>query len=131
VVLLTDRAPALLPAPTGRNGLRLDHSQAATTGLLDDLRSDRGMEWVPSSAWLTKVEVAGTAAQLGYDLAVDASGAGRPSRVAAGLDLPGAEVVGQTGLDLGRLLLALGFAAIGLLGIGFMASVRPGGRMAT
>jgi hypothetical protein len=131
VFLLTDRAPALLPAPTGRNGLRLDHTQAATTGLLDDLRSDRGMEWVPSSAWLTKVEVAGTAAQLGYDLAVDASGAGRPSRVAAGLDLPGAEAVSQTGLDLGRLLLALGFAAIGLLGIGFMASARPGSRMAT
>jgi hypothetical protein len=130
VFLLTDTAPALLPAPTGGNGIRLDHSQAASTSLLGDLRSDRGMEWVPARAWLTKVAVDGTAAQLGYDLAVDASGAGRPSRVAAGLDLPGADVVTQNAFDVGRLLLALGFAIVGLVGIGFVASVRPGGRLA-
>ena len=55
VFLLTDEVPALLPAPDGDNGMRLDHSAAATTALLDDLRSDRGMEWIPSDAWLTKV----------------------------------------------------------------------------
>ena len=47
VFLLTDRAPAFLPAPTGSNGMRLDHSLAASQSLLDDLRSDRGMSWVP------------------------------------------------------------------------------------
>ena len=55
VYLLTDRRPALLPAPTGANGLGLGHSAPATDSLLDDLRSDRGMGWVPSSGWLTKV----------------------------------------------------------------------------
>jgi hypothetical protein len=45
VYLLTDRRPALLPAPTLANGLILDHSAPATASLLEDLRSDRGMTW--------------------------------------------------------------------------------------
>ncbi|MEZ0239297.1 MAG: DUF2330 domain-containing protein [Chloroflexota bacterium] len=90
VYLLTDRSPALLPAPTGTNGMRLDHSAPATDGLLADLRSDRGMEWVPDSGWLTKVAVEATAPQLSYDLAIDASGQGVPSWIQAGLSLPAA-----------------------------------------
>lgn len=88
VYLLTDRSPSLLPFPTGDNGLVLDHSARATVSLLDDLRSDRGMAWIPAKAWLTKVRVDGSVAQVGYDLAIDASGAGSPSRVAAGLETP-------------------------------------------
>lgn len=88
VYLLTDNAPALLPAPTGRNGMRLDHSDTASKSLLDDLRSDRGMEWVPSGGWLTKIAVDADAPQLSYDLAVDASGQGVPSWVQAGFDAP-------------------------------------------
>jgi uncharacterized protein DUF2330 len=90
VYLMTDHAPALLPEPDGFNGMDLQHSAPANDLLLSDLRSDRGMEWVPTSAWLTKIAIDADAPQLGYDLAVDASGAGSPSRVAAGLDLPGA-----------------------------------------
>jgi hypothetical protein len=86
VYLLTDRKPALLPRPTGANGMTLGHDERASQLLLDDLRADKGMDWVPASAWLTKLTIDGTAAQLGYDLAVDASGQGTPSRVAAGLD---------------------------------------------
>jgi hypothetical protein len=123
VYLLTDRAPALLPAPTGGNGLRLDHSAGATTGLLDDLRSDRGMEWIPSSGWLTKVAVDGTAAQIGFDLAIDASGAGRPSAVDAGFTMRGA-VIPATPVDISKLLLALGFVAVGFVGVGLIGSVR-------
>ena len=88
VFLLTDRAPAFLPAPTGDNGLRLDHSATASTSLLDDLRSDRGMGWVPAGGWLTKVAVDASATQLSFDLAVDASGQGVPSWVQAGFDAP-------------------------------------------
>ena len=88
VFLLTDRAPAFLPAPTGDNGLRLDHSQGATQSLLDDLRSDRGMEWVPTEGWLTKIAVDAAATQLSFDLAIDASGQGVPSWVQAGFDAP-------------------------------------------
>jgi len=89
VYLLTDRRPALLPVPTRDDGLGLDHSAPATASLLDDLRSDRGMGWVPSSGWLTKVTIDAAASDLTFDLAIDASGAGAPSRVMAGLDRPG------------------------------------------
>jgi hypothetical protein len=86
VFLLTDDQPALLPA--GRDGLVVQHSRPATDQLLDDLRADDGMSWVPQSAWLTKVAINATAGDLRYDLAVDASGAGTPSEVDAGLALP-------------------------------------------
>jgi hypothetical protein len=129
VFLLTDHAPTLLPVPTGTNGIRLDHDAAATPSLLSDLRSDRGMEWIPPSGWLTKVAVDGTAAQLSYDLAIDASGAGQPSAVAAGLALPGAALP-TSAVDVTRLLLALGLAVMGLLGIGLMVGGRPGSRLA-
>jgi len=130
VYLLTDRTPALLPAPTGANGIRLDHSAAATTSLLDDLRSDRGMEWIPSEAWLTKVAVDASASQLGYDLAIDASGAGAPSRVAAGLDLPTfgevAKVAAEQGVNLQRLALALLATLSGIGAILVLTRYRPG-----
>ena len=75
------------------------------------------------------VAVDGTAGQLSYDLAVDASGAGMPSAVDAGLVMPGTPMV-LGGPDLGRLLLALGFAALGLYGIGLIARARPSSRLA-
>ncbi|MEO8272795.1 MAG: DUF2330 domain-containing protein [Chloroflexota bacterium] len=93
VFLLTDRAPAFLPAPTGDNGMRLDHSAAASQGLLDDLRSDRGMSWIPSDGWLSKVAVDASATQLSFDLAIDASGQGMPSWIQAGFDAPPAIVI--------------------------------------
>lgn len=86
VFLLTERRPALLPAPF-RSGLRLEHDAEATTLLLDDLRSDEGMEWIPSSAWLTKIRVSEEASDLRYDLAIDPDG-GAPSRIAAGFEVP-------------------------------------------
>jgi hypothetical protein len=87
VYVLTDERPAMLPnaGAFGQSaGLILDHSAPATDGLLADLRSDAGMEWVPDQAWLTKVVVDTTAGELSYDLAIDASGAGQPSVVDAG-----------------------------------------------
>lgn len=87
VYLLTDIRPTLLPRAgvfAESDGLILDHNAAATDLLLSDLRSDAGMEWVPESAWLTKVVIASSAGQLDFDLAIDASGAGRPSAVDAG-----------------------------------------------
>jgi hypothetical protein len=92
VYLLTDHRPALLPVPTGDDGLGLDHSAPATTSLLDDLRSDKGMGWIPSSGWLTKVSIDAAASDLTFDLAIDATGAGAPSRIMAGLDRPGTAV---------------------------------------
>ncbi len=87
VYLLTDRAPRMLPEPgDGGNGLVLDHSAPASRSLLDDLRSDAGMDWVPASAHLTKVRIDSAASDLRFDLAIDASGQGTPSIVAAGIE---------------------------------------------
>lgn len=96
VFLLTDRRPATIPAAIGdtrvgelvprTTGMRLTRSEWANEQLLADLRSDRGMEWLPAKdMWLTFLEIDAPAAQLRYDLAIDASGAGQPSYVAAGL----------------------------------------------
>jgi hypothetical protein len=94
VYLLTDRMPALLPEPIDATdgpvkagaGLELLRSEPASASLLTDLRSDKGMAWLPTSdVWLTYLKVDSSAGALTYDLAIDATGAGHPSRVAAGL----------------------------------------------
>ncbi|HVM03286.1 MAG TPA: DUF2330 domain-containing protein [Acidimicrobiales bacterium] len=85
VFLLTDRRPTLLPGE-GAAGLRLQSQGPASSSLLDDLRSDKGMAWVPQSSWLTYLQVDAAPSELTYDLAVDASGTGQPSRLAAGLE---------------------------------------------
>jgi hypothetical protein len=69
-------------------GLQRRVDQQASESLLNDLRSDKGMEWVPRSMWLTYLGVSETAGKLRYDLAVDASGRGRPWHLDAGLPKP-------------------------------------------
>jgi len=129
VYLLTDIAPAMLPAPSGRNGLALTHSAAATESLLTDLRSDQGMEWIPESAWLSQIVIDASADQLRFDLAIDASGQGTPSRVQAGLEIPGTAY--GTGIALGRLFVTLAAITLGLLLIvRLLSSSSPGVRPA-
>lgn len=70
VFLLTDDRPDLY---TGE-GVRTERSEEASTRLLDDLRSDTGMEWIPSTAWLSYLRVDAPAGELTYDLAVDTHG---------------------------------------------------------
>jgi hypothetical protein len=123
VFLLTDRKPALLPG--ARDGLRLTHSDPATTLLLDDLRSDDGMAWVPQSMWLTKLSIDSDAASMQYDLAVDASGYGRPSPVAAGLQLPD---LGDDGFGMWRVWLTmavLGIVGLAVVGTGMRRAGAP------
>jgi hypothetical protein len=86
--LLTDRRPALLPTPAaaGQLGVALERSEPASEQLLADLRADKGMGWVPASGmWLSYLRIDTTAGRLFHDLAVDTSGRGSPSPVAAGL----------------------------------------------
>jgi hypothetical protein len=130
VFLLTDTIPSLLPGPVGRNGLQLAHSQAATESLLSDLSSDRGMGWVPDEAWLTKVEVDGKASQLRYDLAIDASGQGTPSRVQAGLEvsLPPSPLPATQNGDAWRFLPAIVTILAGVALIGLLMAGRSSGR---
>ncbi|HKY50304.1 MAG TPA: hypothetical protein VJP45_03525, partial [Candidatus Limnocylindria bacterium] len=113
VYLLTDAKPQMLPVPIGANGMFIDHSAAATDSLLNDLRSDKGMEWVPQSGWLTKVVVNASAGQLKYDLAISAT-ATAPSPVAAGLEAPrSAPFRDQTSEVMGFALVAMALVALG------------------
>ena len=123
VYLLTDNKPALLPAPGDSNGLRLDHSAPATESLLSDLRSDRSMGWVPTSAWLTKVGIDAAAPDLKFDLAIDASGANAPSRVMAGLDMTGAVAAPDRTLDNLRLAIGVVLTVVGIGGM--LILLRP------
>jgi Uncharacterized protein conserved in bacteria (DUF2330) len=88
VFLLTERMPSLLPQigfPGAAPGVTLESSGPASEALLNDLRSDRGMEWLPASGmWLNYIRIATPASELDYDLAMNATG-GRPSPLAAGL----------------------------------------------
>jgi hypothetical protein len=98
--LLTDRRPALLPAPAGGGGrgVALERSQPASERLLADLRADKGMGWIPASdMWLTYLRIDTTAGELTHDLAVDSSGRGRPDPVAAGLAAASAGALPATG----------------------------------
>jgi hypothetical protein len=98
VYLLTDRRPETLPQaerakPSAENqrGLIQQVSEPASGTLLADLRSDRGMKWLPEGGmWLTYIKINETAANLKHDLAIDASGYGRPSPIAAGYPAPSA-----------------------------------------
>ena len=114
VYLLTDKRPALLPYPFA-NGMRLDHSAAATPSLLNDLRSDKGMDWIPQSGWLSKIAIDASASQLTYDLAVDAKGTS-PSRVAAGLEAPASPTSSTGGPSTEQIaLVGIALAAFGAI----------------
>lgn len=125
VFLLTDRQPTLLPAGT-TPGLALTHDASATTSLLDDLRSDRGMEWVPDNAWLSKIAIDAQPSDIAFDLAIDASGQGTPSRVAAGLDLPAVAVPARP-FDVARFMIGFAILGFGVLSIVWLLSRQPAG----
>ncbi len=79
IYVLTPERPTFLHG----TGLTLEHSDVATTALLDDLRSDENMEWVPDSGWLSYLVLATDAEDLFYDLSIGV-GDVRPSLVDAG-----------------------------------------------
>jgi MYXO-CTERM domain-containing protein len=116
VYFLTDSHPSFLPYP-GAKGMTLEHYAPASRSLLDDLRSDKGMEWVPQSAWLTKIAIDAAALQLDYDLAVDANGLA-PSRIAAGFDAPAPTSSAPTHAQIETYaLVGLALAAVGALAL--------------
>lgn len=98
VYLLTERRPAMLPAPTpvadgnfeAGPGLILTYDQQADPQLLRDLHNDKSGSWVPlKNMWLSKIVVQQTAGALKYDLAIDQSGRDKPSIKAAGYTVNG------------------------------------------
>ena len=82
VFLLTDAQPSLLAGP----GLRLERSEPASGSLLDDLRADRGMGWVPHDMWLTYLKADVDVGDLTYDLAAAPSRNDAPAVRDTGVD---------------------------------------------
>ncbi|MDQ3914877.1 MAG: DUF2330 domain-containing protein [Actinomycetota bacterium] len=117
VFLLTDAEPNLLPqaGPT----MTLERSEEASQSLVDDLRTDKGMDWIPESGmWLSYLTIDTAARDLDHDLAIDPTGTGTPSPVAAGLALPRAVAdLAADGAPLWAWLLGLGFVVAVLGGV--------------
>jgi hypothetical protein len=124
VYLLTDRKPAMLPRPD--QGMRLEQSRPAGLRLLSDLRSDRGMEWLPERGmWLSYLKIDTTAGALKHDLAVDSSGQGTPSLLAAGLPVhpanPIADVASAASSAADRLILPAALTAVAAIAVLLLA----------
>jgi hypothetical protein len=83
VFVLTDDEPQFM---TGGGGMAVERSEPASELLLDDLRSDVGMEWVPHDMWLSYLTVEAPASELDYDLAVSTTPDVAPSPVDAGVE---------------------------------------------
>jgi hypothetical protein len=99
IFLLTPERPDLLYG----EGLSVERSEKANRLLLDDLRSDERMEWVPESGWLTYLSLNTAAENLVYDLSVGVGEAG-PSYVDAGFTRfePSPEQLDDLGLQPAR-----------------------------
>jgi hypothetical protein len=89
VFLLTDDTPTVR---TGGPGTTVASSEAAPANLLDDLRSDKHMHWVPDHMWLTYLSVDAAARDIDYDLAVSTHPGVTPPARAVGIGLPGGPV---------------------------------------
>ncbi len=90
VFLLTDDKPKLL---AGGPGVTFGRSAPADTPLLDDLRSDKGMSWVPKQMWFSYLKVDTSAGDLNYDLAISDHQDSLPSVQAAGVTAPEARTI--------------------------------------
>ena len=118
VFLLTDNRPKLL---AGGPGLSLDRNEQASDLLLNDLRSDKHMEWVPNSMWFTFLRLNVPAGQLGYDLAIADHPNAVPKLVDAGVTAAHARpIVAPEPLVWWPIALAggVGLAAFAIAGLG-------------
>jgi hypothetical protein len=103
--VLTDSKPDTAPAFKAMPGMTVVRSTWASKLLLHDLRSDRGMSWVPRRMWFTALRLDAPATLVRYDLAADG----------ARLDgLFGTSLTGTTGADTSWWSIAL---ATGMAGV--------------
>lgn len=82
----TAKTPAVIGSgDTSTTGLTLSRSESGSAGLISDLRGRPGDELDPADRHVPEhLQVNTPAVNLHYDLAVDATGQGAPSPVAAG-----------------------------------------------
>jgi Uncharacterized protein conserved in bacteria (DUF2330) len=72
---LTDHRPTFAPALHDFIGMHVRANEPASRQLLADLRSDRGMSWLPTSGmWLTALSLDTRAATVSHDLSIDGGG---------------------------------------------------------
>ena len=84
--VLTDRPPTSAPSVGSMPGMTVTASEPASSSLLDDLRADRSMAWVPhGGVWLTALFLHATAGTVSYDLSIDG---GEPAAGPAGPFIP-------------------------------------------
>ncbi len=106
VFVLTDDEPRLL---AGGPGLGLQRSEPASSELLADLRSDKGMGWLPRHMWFTYLPLDVKAGELDYDLAISAHHGEVPRLADTGVDAPQAQPITASG---GRAVWPLTLAAL-------------------
>ena len=121
VFLLTDAEPALL---AGGPGLTVSRSEPARDLLLDDLRSDVGMEWLPEEMWLSYLQLASPAGELDFDLAVSATPGQDPEFADTGVPEPETVPVGTPGDRVPRWPLYAGVAAGPVVAAGALRMLR-------
>src|SRR5205823_12268897 len=103
--VLTDQAPSLSPAIWSMPGMKLLTFGPASDPLLADLRSDKGMSWLPSSGmWLTAMSLHTPAIHLGYDLSIDGGGPVLPGAANSGWSWWAVAVIAVLGLVAGAML---------------------------
>jgi hypothetical protein len=112
VFLLTDEEPDLL---AGGPGLILDRSEPASSSLLDDLRSDVGMEWMPEEMWFTYLQVDAEARELDYDLAASVTPDTLPSLADTGVEAPEAREIAAPDPGRGLWPITAGVLAAGVV----------------
>jgi Uncharacterized protein conserved in bacteria (DUF2330) len=117
VFLLTDTRPEML---AGGRGLKLDRDESADASLLSDLRTDKGMGWVPQHMWFTFLRLDAPAKDLDYDLAVSVKPGTVPKLADTGVT---AEQVHYVKAAHGRALWPLALGAIVGVGIFGLASL--------
>jgi hypothetical protein len=124
VFLLTDHQPKLL---AGGNGLSLQRNEEAAPFLLDDLRSDKGMGWVPQHMWFTYLRLDVPAGTLDYDLAISDQPNTVPRLIDTGISTTAARPV--VAPDRGWALWPLALAAIaGALTFGIVGAATSARR---
>jgi hypothetical protein len=120
VFVLTDTQPKFL---AGGPGLALERNAPASRALLDDLRSDKGMGWVPTHMWLTYMPLDVNAGDLDYDLAISTHDGAVPRLADTGVE---AEQVRRILPDPGRARWPLTLA--GVAGVVTFGAIVVGGR---
>jgi hypothetical protein len=123
VFILTDSEPKLL---AGGPGLALSRHEWATPELLADLRSDKGMGWIPDRMWFTYLPLDTTAGKLDYDLAMSTHHGSTPRLTDTGVQAAQARpIVTNTGRALWPITVAVLAGALAFGVAGAVSRRRP------